>query len=359
VEGFLAHQTAPTASELVALILAELDKAMEFPRPEHRPLIAAWAIASYFFPLFLTFPRLNLSGERESGKSKVLGLLHAIAFNALLMLDPTAPVVYRLIQAYRPTMLLDEVEGLNKDDAKPILAVINSGYKAGGTVPRCEGDRIKYVEPFAVYGPLALAAIKPVNVVTEDRCIPLVLQRGTDRRRINAEVNREAEGFAAIRAGCYRLLLTRWREVRDAYATVELPPWLNGRARELWRAPLTIAAVADRENGLAITGDLLELARAHVRDRDPVSAEGEALLAVLAERLDGAESILVRPGDLGDDLRRRLGWSEAPTPHAVGAWLRRLGFPRGGRDRGGAHYSVTAERLREQTARYGLAEGDR
>jgi hypothetical protein len=137
VSEFLAGSgEVPRISDALALMMHELDSALELPRPELRAVIATWSVATYFHPLFLTFPRLALSGERESGKSKVLTILQATAWNALLMLNPTPAVLFRLVHEHKPTLLLDEVEGLAKDDAREVLAIVNSGYKAGATVPR-------------------------------------------------------------------------------------------------------------------------------------------------------------------------------------------------------------------------------
>ena len=349
---FLGGETTPTVPEVIALMIHALERTMEFQRPGQQQLVATWTVGSYFFPLFLTFPRLNLQGERESGKSKLMELLRATAFNALLMVNPTPAVLYRLVQEFQATLLLDEMEGLSKEDAQVVLAIINSGYKVGGSVPRCEGEKKKQVESFRVYAPIALAAIRGVNATTEDRCIPLVLQRGTNPARINAEVDPADEIFAQIRAGCYRLLLMNWKKVQDTYRNITLPPWLNGRARELWKPILTIAEVADCENGLAIKPDLLALAREHVADRDPVSAEGEALLAVLSEHLAAEARAIIRPRDLADTLKVRLGWRDAPTPQQVGAWLRRFGFRRTGKDRDGAKYEIGADQLEQVTKRY-------
>ncbi len=349
--AFLGGEDAPTFSEVLALTVNVLDDAMEFPRREQRALVAVWSVATYFHQFFFTFPRLNLSGERETGKSKLLTLLRAIAWNALLMLNPTPAVLFRLVHEFRPTLLLDEVEGLNKEDAREVLAIINSGYKVGASVPRCEGERTKRVELFDVYSPLALAAINSVNATTEDRCVPLRLQRGTNYQRINTEVNPAGLLFSRIRSGCYRLLLTRWKDVREAYQAIEYPLWLNGRVRELWRPLLAIARVADRENGIALAADLLVLAREHAEDRDPISVESEALLAVLADRIGPLDQIVVHPGELTHDLQERLGWREPPTPELVGSWLRRF-FSRSGRDRQGAKYPITTEMLRQLTVRY-------
>lgn len=146
--GFLRGEDPPTFSEVLALSISALDDAMEFPRPEHRALIAVWSLGTHFHQLFLTFPRLNFAGEMESGKSKAMAFLRAIAWNALYLLDPTPAVLFRLIDEFRATMLLDEMETLSKEHSREIFAVINSGYKAGGSVPRCEGEKQKRVGYF-------------------------------------------------------------------------------------------------------------------------------------------------------------------------------------------------------------------
>jgi hypothetical protein len=333
-------------------MIRAFDRAMEFPRRETRTLCAVWSLATYFYVFFLSFPRLALAGEKEAGKSKVLALIQATAWNAMLMLTPTPAVLFRLVHEFRPTLLLDEMEGLSKDDARDVLAILNSGYKAGGSVPRCEGERTKRVELFSVYAPAALAAIRSMNSVTEDQAIPIMMQRGSDRAKINADIDPADPLYARIRDGAYRLLLTRSATVQAA-AQTPMPEWLNGRPRELWRPLLTVAAIADAENtGMGVTADLLALAKDHVDDRAGASAEAEALLAELAIRLGRDDQLTVRPGDLRESLRDRLGWQSAPSAEVVGSWLRRLGFRRAGRDRLGARYDVPADRLREVAGRY-------
>jgi hypothetical protein len=358
VTAFLAGAEAPTFSEILALATSAFDEALDFPRNQLRTLLAVWAVASYFHPCFLTFPRLNFSGEKGSGKSKAISLLRATAFNALYLISPTPAVLYRLIAMYKPSMLLDEVEGLATEDGRDVLAVINSGYKAGGSVPRCEGDKRRVVELYSVYSPLALAAIKNVNAVTEDRCIPVVMQRGLDQDKLNREIDLAALEYGQIRSGCYRLLLTHWRQIREEYGHVTLPAWLNARARELWKPLLTIASLADRDNGLKITDDLLSLAKDHVEARDGTSSEAEALLAILGALIDGTVTgeIVARPSELREPLRDRLGWRDAPSAESVGAWLRRLGIERKGKDRLGAKYLVTNIQLKDIRKRYGLDE---
>jgi hypothetical protein len=252
------HAEAPASfSEALSLAIHELERAVEFVRPQQAALLATWAVATYFHRCFLAFPRLQLVGERGCGKSKVLMILQQMSWNASLLLTPTPAVLFRIIQETRPTLLLDECEALDREDRRELLAIINSGYKPGGSVPRCEGERTKRVEFYDVFSPLAIAGIKGLNATTEDRAIPVVMQRGTDRTRINTEINTAAPGFGRARAACYRLLLERHQDVRAAYETWIPPRWLNARALELWRPLIALASVADAENGLTLTPDLL------------------------------------------------------------------------------------------------------
>jgi hypothetical protein len=178
--------------------------------------------------------------------------------------------------------------------------------------------------------------------------VSLVLPRGTDRHLINAEVD-PADASRADPRGLLPATPEPRADRPGRYAAVTLPDWLNARARELWRPLLAVAACAE---ALALVPDLLALARQHVADRGDISAEGSAVLASLVTRLGPAPRVMVRPGELAEDLRQRLGWSRAARPEHVWAWLRRVGFRRGGKDREGARYEIGAERLREITARY-------
>jgi hypothetical protein len=335
---------------------------IEWPRAEHATLLAVWTVGTYFHALYPAFPRLSLSGERGSGKSKVLALLHALAWNAMEIVTPTPAVLFRLITEFRATLLLDELEGLNRDDAGEVRALLNAGYKAGAVVPRVEGKDTRRVEAFPVYAPAVVAAIRAPNPVTEDRCIPITMQRGLSKTKINATVNPHDADFARMRAACYALLLDRWQAMRGAVDAVDLPPWLNARARELWAPLLAIADLADDEtDDTPHRTALLTLAKEHVDDRATLSEEGEAVFKVLDDCLGSALSVMVRPRDLVDPLHKLLRWRDPPTPETVGQWLsRRFRIPKDKppRDSEGVRYRVTREVLDGLKDRYGSGDKD-
>ncbi len=346
---------APRFSEAVVRAWEALDRLLETRRECETSVLAVWAAASYFHPVFLTFPRLDLRGERGSGKSKALAILAALAFNGLLRVNPTPAVLFRMAEALGPTLCLDEIEGLAGDERREILAILNSGYKVGGRVDRCEGDD-HVIKSYAVYCPVALAGIAGLNRVTEDRAITLVLAKGKDLAKLNADMNPGDPGLGELRDLCYRLALTRSRDVAEAYRTIFLPEWLTARDRELWLPLFTLAHLAEREDAdLGVLEDLKELAREQVQERAGLSDEAAALVSLLLDRLSGEQELIVSPGELCEDLQGALKLKEAPTPQRVGRWMKRLGFPPAPRSSGGKRRRVTAEALADLQKRYGEA----
>ena len=354
LQAFLRGGRDASFAEMAALLVNKARALFELKRPQEVALLATWGIATYFYLLFPAFPRLEITGERGSAKSKLQAFLAQMCLNGLLRVNPTPAVLFRLVAALRPTFCLDEIESLASEDRRELLAIINSGYKQGGAVDRCEGEE-RQVVSYPVYAPMSLAGIKGLNAVTEDRAIVVVMQRSRDPQRLNAQVLPDDPDWGQIRSCGYRLALTRFQEVRRAYESLQFPAWLVGRERELWAPLFTVGEMVDREARLGLCDDLRDLARSQAEERDGLSAEAEALLGLLEERLGDQPEIRLRPGDLCEGLAKALGWQSA-TAQFVGAAFRRLGFQKLGRGRlgkdTGSVYSVTRQQIEQVKARY-------
>jgi hypothetical protein len=346
------HSQAPTFAVALSKIIHLIDSFLEMDHDSEIVVPAAWTLATWFARTFLAFPRLDVRGERGSGKTKLLSILSGASFNGLLRVSPTPAVLFRLAESLRPTLCLDEIEGLAKEDRREILAILNAGYKVGGRVDRCEGDE-NTVRSYDIYTPIALAGIQGLNRVTEDRAITLVLRRAQDRKRLNSEVNLADQQFVEVRDICYRLALSRWQQVADTQAQFVFPDWLVGRERELWRPLLAIGTVAEQEEpNLGVVQDLLTFARQQGEERSGLSEEMEALLSVLQDKLGVADTIEVSPADICEDLQRSLHWDKAPDPRMVGRWLKRVKIPKR-KTKDGARYSITWANITDLRSRFG------
>jgi len=105
--------------------------------------------------------------------------------------------------------------------------------------------------------------------------------------------------------------------------------------------------------GRTVTPKDLGARRARYEQCAPLSAEA-ALLAVLVDRMGERERIIVRPGELIEDLRKRLNPRDVRAPlsaRLVGSWLRRLGFSAAVRVRRGRAYEIRWDQLWEMDPR--------
>jgi len=346
---WMGGESPPSFGDTVVMIRDLLDMYIEFRRPQESALVACWIVGTYFYLLFPAFPRLHLQGERESGKSKLLHGISLLAFNGLLRLNPTPAVLFRMISPLRPTFCLDEVESLAGEEHRTIISIINTGYKAGGCVDRCAGDRWQDIDRFEVYAPVALGGIAGVNPTTESRCVSFLMERGRDKEKLNREIVATDPTFAELRNRCYRLTLTAFPDVSQQFGTLGIPEWLNGRLRELYKPLLTVAALADKTSDADLSKDVLALAGEDLANRSTSSLETEAILDWLEHRLGSNNQIEVQPKVLALASEEVLGYRI--NPERAGQAFRRLGFERNRTSRG-TFYVVTRDRLNELAARH-------
>ena len=87
----------------------------------------------------------------------------------------TAATVFRLVEAYRPSLLVDEADTFLRD-AEELRGVLNSGHRKGGTVLRTVGDEHE-VRAFATYSAVAIAMIGTLPDTLADRSVAIDLKR--------------------------------------------------------------------------------------------------------------------------------------------------------------------------------------
>jgi hypothetical protein len=195
---------------------------------------------------------LLMSPVKRCGKSTVLLLLQMLVRRPFLALKATAAVIYRVIDARCPTLLLDEADQYMKSDSA-IAAVLNGGHnRHTAKVVICDGDNHEPRE-FSAWGPKAIASIKPLDDTTMDRSIVIPMRRrlkGEQVARFRAD---RPAIFAPLRRQCRRWADDNLVVLRDV--DPEPPDWLNDRAADNWRTLLAIAVVAgwrdDAEEALA------------------------------------------------------------------------------------------------------------
>ncbi|MBI4569693.1 MAG: DUF3631 domain-containing protein [Planctomycetes bacterium] len=215
---------------------------MVWPGAWCRAVFALWALHSWCLDAFDHSPRLAfLSPTKRCGKSRALALLRAVVRRALPTSNVTPAALFRSIEAWAPTLLIDELDTFIKDN-DDLRGVLNAGHARGGAVLRVVGDDH---EPrnFNCFAATALAGIGTLPDTVADRAIIVPLRRKTPGEKVERlHESRLGDACAELRRRCMR-----WADDHLDTLRAADPPDLDGlndRANDNWRLLFAIADAA-------------------------------------------------------------------------------------------------------------------
>lgn len=283
---------APHLSSVFDLIRASFMDYVYFEKSIFYDFMSVYIIATYFYPLFQAFPLLVLYGPTESGKSLTMQIIEHLAFNAMMVTDPTPATLFRVIEELGPTMLMDEIEGLasRRDYASSIMSILRASYKPID-VPRME-EKTKGVfrlRLFCCYGPKVIGTIQGIENVLSNRSVIINLMRRRpedDNKFKTTDPDLEHDLWRQLRNALYLLVMTRWQELNSLIPSTikELEGILANRQLELWTPFLSIANWIDQsreDRGRALFSSLLEMAHEKSKERQMIDREANQTLMVL------------------------------------------------------------------------------
>lgn len=290
--------------------------------------IALWVIHTHAFAASWITPRLAISSPvKRCGKTLVLDVLEPLVAKALNTASVTAAAVFRGIERYRPTLLIDEADTflVDKDELRGVL---NSGHRRNGRVLRADGDQNE-VRAFSTFAPVAIAMIGRLPDTLADRSIPIDLRRKKRDERVEPFRPDQVGDLEELRSKAARWVLDHWDAL--VAADPEVPAVLHDRERDNWRPLL---AIADAAGGAwpAKAREAAKALSASLADEDEDST-GIVLLGDLY-RIFEAEAapalftdlLLARLCDLQDRPWAEWRHDRALTPVQLAALLKPFGI---------------------------------
>lgn len=229
--------------------------------------ITLWILHTYVVEATSICPLLIIkSAEKRGGKTLLMELLLNLIFRPLPASNITVASLFRVIERYKPTLLLDEANTFlhNNDELR---GIINSGYRRSSSyVIRTVGDDF---EPrvFNTFGPKAIAQIDMPQETIVDRGIAIEMRRKKPEER--SERLRSDRIFEELKH--LRQKAMRWAKDNLARLTdwePKIPATLNDRAQDSWRPLLAIAELAGkrwaeygRESASRLSGEKSEASK--------------------------------------------------------------------------------------------------
>ena len=211
---------------------------------------ALWIVLTHLADTANVLPLLVLSSPvKACGKSQFLHVISRLVARGLPIANISASALFRTIEKFCPTILIDEAEKLltNNDD---ILGMVNAGFtRDAAFVLKTVGDDFE-PRKFSVWGPKALALIGRIPDTTESRSLIVPMRR----KLPNEKVERiRADTLKSI-SDPLKARIARWaRDNAAKIAAIEpdIPDGLTDRQADIWRELLKIA---DAAGGVAAKG---------------------------------------------------------------------------------------------------------
>jgi hypothetical protein len=215
---------------------------------EHaKTAVSLFTVLTYLTETVDVLPLLVLqSPTKRCGKTRLLGVLDRTVRRPFSCVSVTPATLYRSIEKWHPTLLIDEADNLFKDsqgnDNAELRTVINSGHtRDHAWVPRCVGDQYE-VQNFSTWSPKVIALVGKLPDSMFDRSIAVQLQRRAKTDLISPLHDTPEPVWLEVRRKLFRFAADNLDAIRQTRP--KLPNGLNDRAEDNWFPLLAIAAVA-------------------------------------------------------------------------------------------------------------------
>ncbi len=176
----------------------------------------------------------------ECGKTTAINLIGSRGPKSLASSDITAAAVFRGIEKWHPTLLIDEADTFIKDN-DDLRGVLNSGhFRRTAFVIRVGGDNLEPAR-FTTWAPKAIALIGKLPPTLASRSIHITMRRMAPGETAEP-IRFERLDFAEVTAAVARWAQDHDLALRDAEP--DMPGSLFGRRADNWRHLLAIADLA-------------------------------------------------------------------------------------------------------------------
>lgn len=241
--------------------------------PDHADTaLALWVTFTWLIDAVKVAPILAIcSPEKQCGKTTVLTLVNALVARALPTSNISSAALFRSIEAWQPTMLIDEADTFIRDSDE-LRGVINSGHtRPTAFVIRTIGDDHE-PKRFSTWGAKAIALIGKLPDTLHDRSIVIELRRKLLGEKTEKLRYSSSDSFGVLQSKLQRFADDNRETLR--YLRPNLPEGISDRAADNWEPLLAIAALVGGEWSDKALAAALALS---ARDNDATSLGTELL----------------------------------------------------------------------------------
>ena len=201
-----------------------------------------WSAFTWFIDVVRVSPiAIITSPEKRCGKTNLSNVMRKFCLRPLSASNITSSALFRSIEKWNPTLLLDETDSFMKDK-EDLRGLLNSGHtRDNAFIIRCTGDDHEPTR-FNTFGAKLLAGIGDLPETVMDRGVILKLRRKLQGEHVERLRNTPAARFEEFRRKLKRFAEDHSKTIANANPVI--PSSLNDREQDNWEPLLAIAEAA-------------------------------------------------------------------------------------------------------------------
>ncbi|MEM5853039.1 MAG: hypothetical protein QW228_01510 [Candidatus Aenigmatarchaeota archaeon] len=207
-----------------------------------------WALSTYWAEILGTIPLLVLIGVSGCGKSKFGTALCFISKKGMSIADPTDANLPRIIDGFKPTLLLDDWDEIMRRRREVIQSILKHVYKSGIKIPRLTPFRkVFLLDMFSIFTPVLITTTEPINEPQlQRRFIELKCERST--KKFPPIFNYDAYFFELFRPEREKMYLLMYLLAPQIFRMLqEIEINIPSPYSEIWLSILLIAKLIDED----------------------------------------------------------------------------------------------------------------
>lgn len=208
---------------------------------------ALWIAACWVVDVIHCSPICLINApEKACGKTQLLTVLGKLVPRPAQASGITPSVLFRMIEAYQPTLLIDEIETVLTKENEDLRGLVNAGHTRDSAYVWRSVAKGDDWEPrrFSVWGMKAIAGINADRLAetVTSRSIIINLRKKLPHEKVTRLRHAEPVLFKMLKAKLARFAADYSQQIRLARPI--LPDALSDRAQDNWEPLMTIAGCA-------------------------------------------------------------------------------------------------------------------
>jgi len=311
---------------------------LEMPLDSDYLILSMWVFHTYLIEKFNTTPILYFYGVKETGKSRAGEVLSELAFRAQRLTSLTEATLFRSVELFKPTLIIDEIKLMGKGGNQGLADLIKTTYKRGLKVSRINLNKYgeDQIEYFDTFSPLVICTTETIPDIIESRCILFIMQKNS-----NPQIERKIDMKWA------NDLRERLTVFRANYMSKELPEAqyiARGRLNEIM-FPLYQALLICEPERKSEFVQIVKRIQKNKDNEEGMELEAEIVKAIDDECRENRDSQFLTQA-ISKRINEFRSENEAISDRVVNNRIRRLGFHKTRFNNGRMGFRINTERLR-------------